>query len=173
MRLRRRVRYEVVNNRVSAGMKDPRYTISDLQTVSAVESLTRRPEFSFVPNKSVGEQLSERLLNDADHFGEGAFCVEGDQWWLVWSETDWMRGSKSEIELFTQLVPVRGAGLFRDRAEVYLTAFADDVVTWSARDGWFLVKGTMLKLTVPARAQRLVVFTCATTVPRRGGNGGA
>jgi len=92
----------------------------------------------YVPGgKPRGEYLASQLVMEALFLGAHDVCVQHvNGWWLVSSSSDWLVESSGEqlSILFSEIVPLPEAGDNSMRAEVLLTAFAQDVVTFRGRD---------------------------------------
>lgn len=85
--------------------------------------------------------IAENVAFGAAVLGSGHIeLVDDGPWWFVASEFNWLRASKAhdaEVELFEGLLPFPEQSPTGHRAEIYVTAFAEqayfrigDFVTW-------------------------------------------
>ncbi len=73
------------------------------------------------------------VVADVLELGRGECrIIRGDGWWFVLSDVDWLVHDKFSVrELFHRVVPAPAHGEHSLRAEVLLTAYANDVFTFS------------------------------------------
>ena len=102
----------------------------------------RRRIADMLPTSNVTPKLiAENIAFGAAVLGSGHIeLVDHGGWWFVASEFNWLRASKAhdhEAELFERLLPFPEQSASGHRAEIYVTAFAEqayfrigDRVTW-------------------------------------------
>jgi hypothetical protein len=73
-----------------------------------------------------------------------------DDWWVISAERDWLANSGfgEPTSLFFRICPFPARGQNNHRAEIALTAFADDVVT-GGPEGVVWIKGNRAKRRLP------------------------
>jgi hypothetical protein len=110
-----------------------------------IEFIRTRPEM-YVPEGHVpGAILAGRLVADAligPDQGHHAAARRLNEWWIVGSDWDWVDwyATATVEEYFHRIVPFPNAGPDAIHAEVLLTAFAKDVVTFARSTHW-VVRG--------------------------------
>jgi len=99
-------------------------------------------------NPVSGVELVTNIVGEAILLTKGqaqvtVFCV--GTWWVVASDVDWIVNESGHTveEVFSRILPLPQAGPNSMRAEVLLTAFAQDVITQGS-DGQRVVKGSSL-----------------------------
>jgi hypothetical protein len=127
------------------------YSAADLSPVNGIAHIRAHPEMYLPSGRVDGHSLASAIVADVlVEPGRGAAIQRVDRWWLVASDHDWV--GPSVIDYFHRVVPFPDAGPNSMRAEVLLTAFADDVVTFDAASHE-VIKG-MVDLAEPIFALR-------------------
>ena len=104
-----------------------------MRAIDPIQHIRAHPEM-YLPGGTVDPQALVRLLvRDARLLGAaGARGMRASDWWLVLASHDWLGDSRDdERSLFSNIVPFPQVGPNSMRSEVLLTAFADDVVTFT------------------------------------------
>lgn len=115
-----------------------------IRTIRSIEHLKAHPEMYLGYGGVVDpRELAVKIASGPIFLGMVPVLVDraGD-WWLVASPQDWLAldASTSVAEAFNRIRPFPTAGRNAMRAEVLLSAFADDVAVYGA-DGRTVVKG--------------------------------
>lgn len=89
--------------------------------------------------------------------------VRRGEWWIVSSSRDWLKG-EDKYRVFHAIVRFPEGGRYAMHMEVFLTAFATDVVT-AAPEGYVLFKGEDDPVLFPyvqeaRKSGRMVAFRC-------------
>lgn len=142
-----------------------------MRTIDPLDHIRSNREMYLPGGRCDPAYLATRVADDALTLGASRVeLLRHRDWWVIAANSDWMaRGPSCDVrELFGRVVPFPESGVNSMRAEVLLSAFADDVVTSGKDDGevikgnvsardeiWSLVKGS-------DRA-RAVAFRVATT----------
>lgn len=102
-----------------------------LQTVDPIAWLKASRERFFPGGKFDVTRLLAYVMADVLELGRGECrIVRRDSWWFVVSDSDWLAHDAISVsELFQRVVPAPAHGEHSMRAEVLLTAYADDVYT--------------------------------------------
>ena len=107
---------------------------NDLKTVNSLDLIRSRPEMYLPIDDSLGEKLLGRLIADILVSPDKiAHTARVDDWWVVGSNSDWIPSVAigSAKDYFTRITPFPEAGPNSMHAEVLVTAFATDVVTFN------------------------------------------
>ena len=107
-----------------------------LQTVDPIEWVKRNQSLFFPGGKIDVIRLLAYVMGDVLELGGGEYRIlHRDAWWLVGSDADWLAQPGVSVRaLFERVVPAPGHGEHSMRAEVLLTAFAEDVFTVSGQE---------------------------------------
>lgn len=92
-----------------------------------------------------GYELASNLVSDALMVSKGRVTAfRNDKWWIVASDDDWLAGQNAiDVPgMFYRIIPLPQAGQNSMRSEVLLTAFAQDVITFSP-EGVSKIKGSV------------------------------
>src|SRR6266542_2221111 len=112
--------------------KQPIYSQKDIQIVDdAVSFIRRRPDRFFGENPT-GARLAARVVECLILLDAGPLRVERNgSWYSISADKDWLASERdaASFEAFHRFIPMPSGGLFFDRAEVFLTALTDAVVT--------------------------------------------
>ena len=121
-----------------------------MKIIDPIEHIRSHPDMYLWGGSASPSDLASRLTADALLLGASrTLVVHTDQWWAVAADVDWLAGAVVSADaLFGRIVPFPQAGVNSMRSEVLLTAFADDVVTWSEGDRPRRVKGAEADWTV-------------------------
>jgi hypothetical protein len=123
--------------------EQPIYSEKDIQIVAnAVTCIRERPEM-FVGGDPTGARLAARVVEDLLLLDSGPVQIaRNGSWYLISAARDWLMSEDGIVsfESFHRLVPMPSGGMFHARAEVFLTALADVVVT-SGIDGTTWISG--------------------------------
>lgn len=146
--------------------KQPIHSEQDIQIVAnAVTCIRERPEM-FVGVDPTGARLAARVVEDLLLLNAGPVQIaRNGSWYLISAERDWLMSKDGIVsfESFHRLVPMTSGGTFHDRAEVFLTALADVVVTLGI-DGTTWISGEAgdwklpVDLSLSPRNGRVVAF---------------
>ncbi len=112
-----------------------KYSIKDLQMIDSIEFIRRHPENYLGGNKLSPENLIGMLVSDILTLLKKDCLViahREEDWWLVSSECDWIQQYEDNIDYyFTNIVPFPEACQNSFHSEVLLTAFCENVVTFT------------------------------------------
>jgi hypothetical protein len=114
-----------------------------MKTIDALDHIRKHPEMYLVCGRKDGPSLAARLVSDVlTQGGPVVEAIQANDWWVVASETDWIRilECKHSRDPFTSIVPFPEDGPNSMHSEVLLTAFAQDVLTTGC-EGRRVIKG--------------------------------
>ncbi|CAN5614843.1 hypothetical protein BH09MYX1_BH09MYX1_33750 [soil metagenome] len=114
----------------------------NIQTVDPIEWV-KRNQASFFPGGKIDViRLLAYVMSDVLELGRGECrIVQHDAWWSIVSDADWLAHAEVSVrELFERVVPAPAHGEHSMRAEVLLSAYAEDVFTHSD-EGSLQIKG--------------------------------
>ena len=101
----------------------------------AIDYIRQRPERFFRGGSPEPVELVTHIVSEALLLGGSETCtVRSGDWWMISSNVDWLATCPDYApeELFFHIVAFPEAGPNSMRAEILLTAFAQQVVTVSA-----------------------------------------
>lgn len=104
-----------------------------MRTIDPIAHVRARPEM-YLPGGVVDpKELARLLVRDALLLGANhARAMRATDWWLVLADRDWLGQAQGGArDLFSRVVPFPEVGPNAMRAEVLLTAFAEEVVTFT------------------------------------------
>jgi hypothetical protein len=143
------------------------YSEKDIQVLDdAVAFIRRRPQM-FVGDNPTGASFAARVVESLILLDAGALRVErSGSWYSISAEKDWLvsEGGTVSFEAFHRLVPMPSGGLFYDRAEVFLTALTDAVVTFGA-DGTNWISGDQAVWKLPSEFELLLPLKRGGSLP--------
>jgi hypothetical protein len=143
--------------------KERIYSEKDIQVLDdAVAFIRRRPDM-FVGDNPTGASFAARVVECLILRDAGPLRVErSGSWYSISADKDWLVSESGAVsfEAFYRLVPMPNVGLFYNRAEVFLTALTDAVVT-SGSDGTNWISGDKAVWKLPSELELLLL-------PKRG-----
>jgi hypothetical protein len=111
----------------------------------AIDYIRQRPERFFRAGSPEPVELVTQIVSEVLLLGGSEICtVRSGDWWLISSNMDWL-GTHPDYApeaFFFRIVAFPEAGPNSMRAEILLTAFAQQVVTVSA-DNQSIIKGNV------------------------------
>ena len=118
------------------------YTRDDLQVFDdPLAIIRRRPAMFFRDGQFSPDEAVERIVGEALRCGATDLGIKRlAAWWIIWSAQDWLP-ERDHRTAFERIVSYPEGGQNSVRAEVFLTAFASDVVTQTSA-GLLVIKGT-------------------------------
>jgi len=137
--------------------KNPLYSEKDIQVLDAVAVIRGRPDM-YVGDNPTGASFAARVVESLILLDAGPLRVERDgSWYSISADKDWLvsEDGKVSFEAFYRLVPMPTGGLFYSRAEVFLTALTDAVIT-SGADGMNWISGDQAKWKLPNEIELLL-----------------
>ena len=115
----------------------------ELKTVSGKEWVKAHPERFFRTGSPTGLELAYHILCDALHLTHKCTIARHGEWWIVSSANDWVAHESLAVrQLFSRVVPAPEQGVNSMRAEVILSAYAQDVATFDGEQ-WLVVEGAI------------------------------
>src|SRR5262245_37051900 len=109
----------------------------------AINYVRQRPERFFRAGSPDPVELVTHIVGEALLLGGGDACtMHSEDWWIISSNVDWLATCPDYApeELFSHIVALPEAGPNSMRAEILLTAFAQQVITAST-DHLSIIKG--------------------------------
>jgi hypothetical protein len=109
----------------------------------AIDYVRQRPERFFRGSSPEPVELVTHIVGEVLLLGgSGTYTIRSGDWWMISSNVDWLATCPDYApeELFFHIVAFPEAGPNSMRAEILLTAFAQQVVTVSA-DHQAIIKG--------------------------------
>jgi hypothetical protein len=67
--------------------------------------------------------------------------LKKDDWWIVFSNKNWMQHDCSIQDAFINLIPFPQGGIFYDRSEVFIYAFSTSIIVSEFNGDALLIKG--------------------------------
>jgi hypothetical protein len=113
-----------------------------MSTLDLLQIIRSHPDM-YLPGGRVDPRFfATQMANDALLLGASrTIAVHQGDLWGVAADVDWLSDAPVPVaELFRRIVPLTQAGDNSMRSEVLVSAFAGDVITWSA-DAPLLIKG--------------------------------
>lgn len=103
----------------------------ELQSLTAVEVVARLESRYFPQGRFSPEQAIQYIRDEANTLGIQLQSKHEGDWWILWATRDWLpRGDKAR-RAFWELLHFPEAGVDAHRCEVFLTTFAEVVLTAS------------------------------------------
>ena len=109
----------------------------------AIDYVRQRPERFFQAGSPEPVELATHIVGEVLLLGGSETCtMRSGDWWIISSNVDWLTTCPDYApeELFFHIVALPEAGPNSMRAEILLTAFAQQVITVSA-DHQSIIKG--------------------------------
>ena len=116
----------------------------NLQNIDGLDWIRGREAQLFAAGRANPMGIMAYLVADVLELGKGACHVlRRGEWWVVSSDVDWMSHPDIPVRsLFERVVPAPAHGAHSLRAEVILSAFAQDLLTGDAKGERLVIKGT-------------------------------
>jgi hypothetical protein len=96
-----------------------------------IEFIKTNPQM-FLRGQNVGLELSTNIIGNALLLtGKSVTILKQKDWWIIACEKDWLENDSNYTigEIFSRMIPFPQAGQNSIRAEILLTAFAQDIIT--------------------------------------------